>query len=265
MRAIALRIYRALLALVPGDLARCYGDEMVRFLGEAMDDAVRRRGWRAAVGVFGEAVLDLLRRTPYEHWLRRERANRRGRAMNALPQDVRYAVRGLRRQPGVTALLVGTLALGIAAAIAVFTMVNAIVLRPLPFRAADRLVYVNETAPRWNLRYTGINYPDFVQWRKAIRVFDGVALFQGASVNLADRTGSDRVLGGLMTYDLPKVLGLEPILGRTFSPEEDRPNGPKVVLLGAGLWRSRFGAARDVVGRTPRINSEPYTIVGVLP
>jgi putative ABC transport system permease protein len=144
-------------------------------------------------------------------------------------------------------------------------MINAIVLRPLPFRNADRLVYLNETAPRWDLTYTSINYPDFVQWRKAVRSFEGVALLQGASVNLADRTGSDRVFGAVMTYDYPKVMGLEPVLGRAFTPEEDRPNGPKVVLLGTGLWKSRFGGARDVVGQTIRINSEPYTIVGVLP
>jgi predicted permease len=185
--------------------------------------------------------------------------------MRAVPRDVRQAVRGFARQPGIAGLLLLTLTLGIAAAIGVFSLINGVILRPLPFPAPERLVYLNETAAKWNLEYTSINYPDFHLWRQSARAFEGMALYGGQDVNLADRTGSDRVAASLVTHDFARVLGVAPILGRTFTAEEDRPNGPKVVMLGFGLWRSRFGSARDVVGRSLRINSEPYTIVGVLP
>lgn len=185
--------------------------------------------------------------------------------MRSFLADLRFAVRSFSRQPGPTALIVLTLTLGIAANTAVFTVVDGLFLRPFPFREPDRLVYLNERAPSWNLEFTGINYPDFHTWRERARAFDSMALWAGTSINLADASGAERADGLAVTYDFPKVLGITPLLGRTFTKEEDGPTTSRVVVIGAGLWQTRFAGQRDVIGQSLRINSVPYTIIGVLP
>jgi putative ABC transport system permease protein len=179
--------------------------------------------------------------------------------------DVRSAWRALLRQRGASALVVVMLALGIAANVAVFSLVNGLFLRPFPFPQPDRLVYINTTAPKWNLDIVGINYPDFDQWRKDQKLFEAITIYQTATFTLADGSGAERLPGAFMTYDFPKVFGVEPILGRAFTPDEDKPKGPLVVVISAALWRERFGADRNVLGRTLRLNGRTHTIVGVMP
>ena len=179
--------------------------------------------------------------------------------------DLRFAWRTFARQRGATALVLLTLTLAVAANTAVFTLVDSLFLRPLPFAAPDRLVYLNEIAPKWNLEYVGINFPDFDVWRKATTSFEAMALTDRTQVNLADASGAERVRGAVVTRDYGRVLGIQPVVGRFFTNDEDRPNGPPVVILGHGLWQSRFDGSPDVVGRTLRLNSRAHTIVGVLP
>jgi predicted permease len=157
------------------------------------------------------------------------------------------------------------LALGIAANVVVFGLVNGLFLRPFPFAEPERLVYINMKAPRWNLDVVGINYPDFHQWRGGIRSFDGIALYDGDSFNLSDGGPAERVDGARVTYDFADVLGVRPLLGRMFTADEDRPKAAPVVVIGEGLWRERFGGARDVLGRTLRLNGVAHAIVGVMP
>ena len=183
-----------------------------------------------------------------------------------LLSDLKLALRTFARSPGLSFLVTGMIALGIGANTAVFTLLNGLYLRPFPFAEPDRLVYLNETAPSWDLEFTGINYPDFHTWRENARLFEGIALYGGASFNLAEEAGgAERVRGAIVTHDYAAVIGVRPTLGRFFTPEEDRPNAPRVVVLAHSLWRQRFASARDVLGKTLRINSEPFTIVGVLP
>jgi putative ABC transport system permease protein len=179
--------------------------------------------------------------------------------------DIRYALRSLARQPGGALLVVLMLGLGIAANVAVFSLINGLFFKPFPFPGADRLVYIDEAAPRWNLEYVGVNYPDFVQWRQAQRAFEAIAWRDTVSFNLADGTSAERISGAQVTYDYAAVLGVRPLVGRMFTPEEDRPNAPRVVVIGERLWRERFGADPQIVGRTLRLLSTPYTIVGVMP
>jgi predicted permease len=185
--------------------------------------------------------------------------------MRSFLADLRFAVRSFTRQPGPTALVVLTLALGVAANTAVFAIVDGLFLRPFPFPQADRLAYLNERAPKWNLELTGINYRDFVTWRDRAHAFDALALWNDASVNLADESGAARANGLSVTYDFPKVLGIRPVLGRTFTKEEDGPTPSRVVVIGYGLWQTRFAGSPNVVGQSIRLNSRPYTIIGVLP
>ncbi len=134
--------------------------------------------------------------------------------------------------------------MAIAANVVVFGLVNGLFLRPFPFPEPDRLVYINETAPRWNLEVVGVNFPDFVQWRQGSKLFDGIALYDGESFNVSDGAGAERIEGARVTHDFAAVLGVRPILGRTFTPEEDRPKAERVVVINEGLWRERFDAAR---------------------
>ena len=179
--------------------------------------------------------------------------------------DVRYAWRTLNRQKSGSAIVLAMLALGIGANVAVFTLINGLFLKPLPFPDPDRLVYINETAPRWNLETTGITYADFAQWHKAQQAFEAIATFNRRSFNVATENGADRMDGASVSADFARVLGIEPVIGRMFTAEEDRPKGPNVALIGMSLWHERFGGRTDVLGQTIRLNSRQFTIIGVLP
>ncbi|HEY8155353.1 MAG TPA: ABC transporter permease [Myxococcota bacterium] len=179
--------------------------------------------------------------------------------------DLRYALRSLLRQRLAGALVVAMLALGLAANVAVFGLINGLFLRPLPFPEPERLVYINERAPRWNLDVVGINYPDLDQWRREQRQFEAIAYYDGASFNAADGTNALRIEGAQVTHDFAAVLGVKPILGRFFTAEEDRPQGPEVVVISYGLWQDRFGGERDVLGKALRLDGVARTVIGVMP
>ena len=262
----ALRVYRLLCRLVPAELRDAHGDDMEELFVEELA-AARARGRLAVLRVSVSALADLLRRAPYEHWRRRGRPRPRSQVnrMSSIFADLRFAIRSSARSPGATALVIATLALAVAANTAVFALVDAVFFRALPYPHAARLVDINEQAPKWNLEFTGVSYADFDEWRKNTRVFEGMAVWDETAVNVSDGTNSERVDGQMVTYDMAQVLGIRPVLGRSFTKEEDIPNGPAVVMLGYGTWQSRFGGAQNVIGKALRINSRPFTIVGVLP
>jgi putative ABC transport system permease protein len=267
MTRFALLLYRLLLRLAPADLRAAHGDEMVELFTADLE-AARERGLMPATRVLLGGISDLARRAPYEHWRRRGRPMLQGIGKPATSfffADLRFAVRSFARQRGATTLVVVTLALAVAANVAVFALVDAVFVRPLPYPHASRLVDLNERAPKWGLDFTGINYPDFLEWQRSSRVFEGMALWEDSGFNLSDDQGSERVDGQRVTYDMLRVLGLQPALGRSFTIDEDVPNGPKVAMISYEIWQQRFGGARDVTGRSIRISSTPYTIVGVLP
>ena len=262
----ARRWYRQLLRLGPRELRASHGAEMEELFLDALHDA-SARGRAATTRVWCAAVWDLLRAS-FARPFRRRPVNRpaiRERRELMLGSDLKYTFRSLARQKLSTALVVSMLTLAIAANVVVFSLVNGLFLRPFPFPEPERLVYINETAPRWNLEVVGVNYPDFVQWREGARLFDGLALYDGESFNLSDGAGAERIEGATVTYDFGTVLGVRPILGRTFTPEEDRPNAQRVVVINESVWRDRFNRAPDVLGRTLKLNGVDHTIVGVIP
>jgi len=263
-RSFVVRLYRALLFLLPADMRDRDAAEIEALFADELS-AARSSGLLAQLWFAIASTLDIARRAPYEHWRRRGRRPNEESTMRSFVADLRFAVRSFTRQPGPTALIVLTLALGVAANTAVFAIVDGLFLRPFPFPQAERLVYLNERAPAWNLEFTGINYPDFLTWRERARAFDAMALWSETSINLADESGVTRADGLAVTYDFPKVLGIRPILGRTFTKEEDGPTPTRVVVIAYGLWQTRFAGSRDVVGQALRINSVPYTVIGVLP
>ena len=254
---------------MPGSIDARYGDAMEAAFDEELAEA-QRQGLVAAARVCSAALLDLARRAVYERWRAYRRGvqhpkQQRGERMSSLTSDVRFAIRSFARQPGSTALVVCTLALAVAANTAVFSLLDAIFLRPFPFPESSRLVYLNEKAPRWNLTYTGIDYRDYLTWRGRARSFAGMAVWSMSHVNLASEGTAVRVQGATVSYDLGDVLGIRPVIGRFFRADEDKPKGPNVVAIGYDLWQTRFGGTKDVLGKTLRINSAAYEIVGVLP
>ena len=229
----------------------------------------RERGRAAALIVWLLAAADVATAFPTE-WQRQWRQRGRvgvpaERRSIMIDSDVRYAWRALNRQRFASAIVVAMLALGIGANVAVFTLINGLFLKPLPFPDPDRLVYINETAPRWNLETTGITYADFAHWHKAQQAFDGIATFNRRSFNVGTENGADRMDGASVSADFARVLGIEPVIGRMFTAEEDRPKGANVALIGMSLWHERFGGRTDVLGQTIRLNSRQFTIIGVLP
>jgi len=184
--------------------------------------------------------------------------------LEQLRDDVRYAARMMRKAPLFTTILVLTLALGIGANTAVFSVVHGVLLSPLPYREPDRLVSLWETLP--NAGPIEISYPDFVDWKARNHVFEDIALYNPLG-SRANTTGAvpRQTSVGTSTANLFRLLGVTPLVGRDFLPEEDRAGGARVALLGAGYWRSEFASDPKALGQTISLDGEPYRIVGVLP
>src|SRR5450432_2688137 len=180
--------------------------------------------------------------------------------------DFRYAIRMLNKAPAFSVIAIVALALGIGANTAIFSVVDAVLLRPLPYPQPDQLVLLRERMP---ISESGaVSYPNFLDWRAAQRGFTDLALYRRDSMNLSSRgeeTPPERVDGGVMTWNMLRVVGLKPILGRDFSEAEDVPGGPKVALISEGLWRRRFAASPKVLGQQLVVDAVPREIVGVLP
>ena len=188
---------------------------------------------------------------------------RQGRLLEDLWQDARYAVRSLRKHPGFTVIAVFTLALGIGANTAIFSVINAVLLRPLPYADADRLVVLTETLSE---RPIGVSYPNFVDWRNQSTTFENVAAVRHReSFNVTGAGDSERLQGRLVSANFLATLGVKPILGRDFSAEDDRPGAAPVVMISHALWQRRFGADEKIVGQQLTLNREGFTVIGVTP
>jgi putative ABC transport system permease protein len=188
---------------------------------------------------------------------------RQGRLLEDLWQDARYALRSLRKHPGFTVVAVITLALGIGANTAIFSVINAVLLRPLPYADADRLVVVIETVAE---RPIGVSYPNFVDFRNQNTVFENLAAVRHReSFNLTGTGDSERLQGRLVSANFLSTLGVKPILGRDFLPEDDRAGAAPVVMLSHALWQRRFGGAENIIGQQLTLNRERFTIIGVTP
>jgi putative ABC transport system permease protein len=180
-------------------------------------------------------------------------------------KDVAYAARILRRSPGFTLTAVLTLALGIGANTAIFSVVNATLLRPLPFPHPERIVVLQNQYKALGLDSASASVADYVDYRKQRHLFSEVAAVNTDDFNLTGVDRPERLQCGEATSGLFAVLGIQPILGRVFTYEEDQPGRNQVVLLTESLWKRRFGGDASVLGRTIHLNGKPYTVVGIVP
>ncbi len=183
--------------------------------------------------------------------------------MQTLLEDVRYGLRTLRKNPGFTAVALLTLALGIGANTAVFSIVNGVLLNSLPFHDPDKLVVLFESKPHF--KEGSISYPNFLDWRRENHVFTSISAYRPDTFSLTGTGEAEQVRGEMLSADFFSVLGVKLLLGRTFTPEEDQLGAGRVALVSSGFWKRKLGSSRDVLGRRIVLDGEGYTIIGVIP
>ncbi|MBI2686209.1 MAG: ABC transporter permease [Acidobacteria bacterium] len=240
-------MYRLLLLLYPSSFRAEYGEEMCR-------DFARKR--RQASGFFALAVLwaaaigDAIRNGLAAHW-------------DLLWQDVRYASRKIRRAPGFAATVVLVAALGIGATTAVFTVADYVLARPLPYLHAERLVRMWGARPGYS--QLELSPPNYLDWRAAATSFEAMAAYSPWSTSMVGKGDPIQVEGANVAADLLPMLGIAPAMGRGFTAYDERSGAPGVVMLGYGLWESRFGGRMDAIGEKILLDGDPHTIIGVMP
>lgn len=248
-------------AIVSGQRDRDIDDEIAGHLAEAADDYMRqglspeeaRRAARRSFGGVAQA-REVYRQVGSFMWL------------EDLARDLRFGARMLVKDRWITLAAVVALAVGIAANNTVFTIVNAILLRDLPFDEPDRIVAIGTRAGSVRTLTAGVSYPDFLDWRAAVKTFDGLGATTETTMNVGDeRVAPERFIGSYVSANAFAVVRQRPILGRDFVPDDDRRGAVAVVILGHSLWRNRYASDPGVLGRTIRVNGVPSVVIGVMP
>ena len=189
-----------------------------------------------------------------------------GSVLEALRQDLRFGLRGLRKSPGFAAVTVLTLALGIGANTAIFSVVDAVLLRPLPYHEPERLVTLFESkAPNDLSSKNGVAPGNFLDWRAQNQVFSQMGAVSLPGFNITGTDRPERVNGAALSSGMLRLLGLRPALGREIEPADDRAEAERVVMIGHALWQGRFGGDPRVIGTTLHLGTIPHTVIGVLP
>jgi putative ABC transport system permease protein len=267
------RLYRALLRAYPPSFRRRYSADMLAFYRERLDASAGTKITRL-IRVWSQLVPDLLASALAERFapLRRDVESapasirvysiRREDTMSILGQDLRYAARSMARHPGFTAVVLATLALGIGANAAIFTVVNAVLLRPLPFAHQERIVDFTHEDP-----YTNVSEPEFLDYQRGVSALAKLAAYNSSHVTIAAGSGEpSRTMSTRVSRDFFDVLGMQPELGRTFSSDEFSPiSKVRPVVISHRLWMQEYGADPRIIGRTLTVNAARGTIVGVMP
>jgi putative ABC transport system permease protein len=242
------RLFSALLRLLPAEFRGEYERELTATF-RAERDATGGR--LAAVRLWAATIADIFRTAPGEH-------------LDLLGRDLSYAVRMLRRRPTLTVTAIATLALGVGANTAIFSVVNGVLFAPLPYRDADRVVLIEERRGDREPGTTG--YYSFVALRDANGSLDSIAAFSASSAILAgDGKDAERVAGARVSWNYFRTLGLQPALGRDFDQSEDHPERRRVAIISDALWKRRYGGDPSIIGKSFTISQVTYTLAGVLP
>jgi len=218
--------------------------------GMSRDDA--RRAARLEIG-----RVDQVKEHVRDVWV--------GAWLDALRRDVRFGVRTLIRRPGFAAVVVLTLGVGMGATTAMFSLIDSVLLKPLPFREPDRLTMVWGVSARLNLPRVEASPLNYVDWQKQVQAFESLAAYVNAYVNLTGGGTPERLQSAMVTPNLFQTLGVDPLIGRWFVTPDGSPGRTAVAILSYGLWQRRFGGNRGIVGQAIRLDGEPYVVVGVMP
>ena len=183
--------------------------------------------------------------------------------MIGLLQDLRYAVRQFLKTPGLTILVIITIALGVGANTALFSVVNGVLLNPLPYPEPDQLVALRESKP--NFEWGTIPYPTFRDWQKDNHTFSSIAVWRGYAFSLTGAGEAEQVNAQLVSSDFFPILGVKPLLGRSFLAGEDEIGAAPIAVISEGLWRRKFASAPDILSKGITLDGNSYSIVGVIP
>lgn len=242
------RFFRLLLRILPFEIREAHGRDMEQVFRQS--SAERHPGIRAATRFWFATVLDLLRIAPRQH-------------LEALLQDVRYAARTFRAAPAFVLATVLTIAIGVGATTAVFALVDAVLLRPLPFADPERIAIVWAVPPEGHTTWLAV--PELDDIRERVPAFSSVAGLSDMRLVLTGAGTPEELDVVAASANLPEVVGFHPALGSWFGADQDVRNAAGVVVLSAGLWRERFGARPEIVGTQVQLNGRPHTVVGVMP
>ena len=258
-----MSVYRLLVRLYPPEFRRRFGADLEELFRDKQRAAAA--GGPLAWCLFWVRIIrDALMTAIAERVSPSQVFPERGPLMEGLVQDVRYACRMIARRPALSLIIVLTLALGIGANTAIFSLVNTVLLRPSPYPNADRLVGIRE-----HLLERGQTWPvrpaNFFGWKGRTDVFEDVAWSRDGMFALTGEGEPESITGYRFSHNMLPVLGVQPAIGRNFTADEDRPGARLVVLLSDKLWKRRFGSDRGVLGRTLTLNGQPHTVIGVMP
>ena len=242
-----MRVYNMLLRLYPASFRNEYGEEMRALFARRRCDAT---GPLSAVTLWLQTITEVIGNAALVHW-------------DLLRQDLSYTVRMLRRAPGFAITAVLIVALGIGATTAAFSVTDFVLLRPLPFPDADRLVRLYEKTPAYSrLELSAANYRD---WKQGSTVFESIGLHHSASGNLVGFGEPQRVEGTAVSFDLFPTLRVQPLIGRLFIEADDRDGAPGTMILSYRLWQTQFGGEPSIVGRQLLLDAESFTVIGIMP
>jgi len=245
----ASRIYRALLRLLPFDFRSDYGPEMETVFQEQHQEAERRKGATGVLRLWWETIVGIFRTAPGEH-------------LAMFRQDAGFALRMMRKSPGFTLAAILTLGLGIGANSAIFSVVNAVLLKPLPYEHGDRLLVLQHRMGALNQGFSALDTSDY---RTQSRALDGLVEYHNMNFILLGRSEPERVETGVVSWNYFDVFGIKPLFGRAFRPEDEQPGAPAVLMLSYEYWIKSFGGDPTVVNKTFTMNDKIHTVIGVLP
>jgi len=248
----ATRLYRALLKLLPFDFRSDFGPEMETVFHEQRKEAGRRGGAAGVLRLWWETIVGIFKTAPSEH-----------AAMFA--QDARFALRMMRKNPRYTLAAVLTLGLGIGANSAIFSVVNAVLLKPLPYEHGDRLLTLEQQAPRAGLLHQPFSVAETNDYRTQSHSLDGLVEYHNMNFILLGRSEPERVETGVVSWNYFDVFGVKPLFGRAFRPADEQPGAPAVLMLSYEYWIRSFGGDPTVVNKTFTMNDKIHTVIGILP
>ena len=246
------RIFRFILRLLPFDFRANYEQEMAGVFREQHREAEERGGLVGFVKLWAETISGIFRTAPREHG-------------DIFRQDGAYALRMMRANKGFTAIAVLTLALGIGANTAIFSVVHSVLLKPLPYKQGQQLIYIREQAAKMGVDDMGWSVPEIMDYRAQNQTLSSLVEYHVMSFTLFGHGDPDRVKTAVVSWNYFDMFGVKPIYGRSFTARDDEIGAPAVLLLSNEYWRNKFGADPNVVGKTFEMNDKVHTVVGVLP
>lgn len=248
------RFYRALLRLLPFDFRSEFGDDMAETFREQRAHTQRDRGYAALWRMWWATVVDIVRMAPREH-------------LSVLWHDTRFAVRVMRKNPGYTLAAVMILGLGIGANTSIFSVVNSVLLKPLPYLDGERLVVLHQHAAKLGVGGGEMRFsvPEIADYRKQNNTLSALAEYHSMLFTLLGAKDAHRVRTGVVSSGFFDMFGVRPLLGRSFRPDDDLPGAPAVLILSYEFWKSVEGGDPQIVGKTFQMNDRVHTVVGVLP